>query len=194
VTVEADQPVQVRLTDSTGCTASATDLLEVGGVAGPPPPDAPLHGLRELEVHAPQGAVVRRVTVDYSRPAGQGLLARYGLRSNHPLDGKSPVTGAPTHYWSGTVWAPYAWHAAHALAGCGESELAQELARGYLDGVRRAFALGRVAPEHHCADTGTGMGADRQAWTAAVALLLAEELLGEEPLVAAPEHQVRGTP
>jgi glycogen debranching enzyme len=121
---------------------------------------------------AAEGALLRRVTLDYIRPRPEGLLSRYGIRSTHPLDGKVPTAGAPTHYWSGTVWAPYAWHAVEALRAHGEQELAVLVAEGFCAGVRQAYAFGQLAPEHMCEHTGIGMGCDRQAWTAGVALLL----------------------
>ena len=177
VTVDADGPVEVSLTDSRGLShvESATEgsAVVVGAVAGPPPPDAPLHGLVRLAVTATADDVLlRSVTLDYIRPRPEGLLSRYGIRSTHPLDGKVPTPGASTHYWSGTVWAPYAWHAVEALRAHGEEELGVLVAEAFCAGVRESYALGIRAPEHHCEHTGIGMGCVDQAWTAGVALLL----------------------
>jgi hypothetical protein len=184
VSADAHGPVEVTVTDSRG--VSRTDSLkdglvvEIGAVSGPPPPDAPLKGLARLVVTAgADDAEVRSVTVEYVRPRPEGLLSRYGVRSTHPLDGKVPAAGAPTHYWSGSVWAPYAWHGVEGLLAAGENELARLTAQAYVDGVRQAYAFGMLAPEHHCEHTGIGMGCDRQAWTAGVALLL-DDLLEED--------------
>jgi hypothetical protein len=188
VSVDADGPVEVTVTDSRGiCHVEAAkdgSVVVIGAVSGPPPPDAPLLGLARLEVTAAaDNSVLRSVTVEYARPRPEGLLSRYGVRSTHPLDGKVPVRGAPTHYWSGTVWAPYTWHAVEALRANGEDELAALVAEGYCSGVRQSYAFGMLAPEHHCEHTGIGMGCDRQAWTAGVALLL-DDLLREDDAAA----------
>jgi glycogen debranching enzyme len=177
VSVDADGPMDVAITDGRGIThlQAAKDgaPVEVGAVAGPPPQDAPLHGLARLAVTAAaEGTLLRSVTVDYIRPRPEGLLSRYGIRSTHPLDGKVPTPGAPTHYWSGTVWAPYAWHAVEALRAHGEEELGVLMAEAFCAGVKQSYAFGIRAPEHHCEHTGIGMGCPDQAWTAGVALLL----------------------
>jgi hypothetical protein len=173
VDVVADGDVHISLTDSRGEVATARgSTLEVGTVAGPPPPGAPLLGLSRLTVTPVASGMVRQVTVSYARSRPQGLLCGYGVRSNHPLDGKAPGRGAPTHYWSGTVWAPYVFHAVAAMRAYGEPELADLVAEAFVAGVRQAYLEGVVAPEHLCDLTGTGLGASRQAWTAAVALLL----------------------
>jgi hypothetical protein len=184
VSVDADGPVEVSLADGRGQihveSVKAGSAVEVGAVAGPPPPDAPLHGLSRLLVTAASDTtVLRAATVDYIRPRPEGLLSRYGIRSTHPLDGKVPTPGAPTHYWSGSVWAPYAWHAVEALRAYGEAELAVVVAEGFCAGVRQSYAFGLLAPEHHCEHTGIGMGCDKQAWTAGIALLL-DDLVRDE--------------
>jgi hypothetical protein len=193
VCVDADGPVEVTVTDSRGVSRveSVKDGSEVviGAVSGPPAPEAPLLGIARLTVTAAADEVLlRSVTVDYARPRPEGLLSRYGVRSAHPLDGKVPMPGAPTHYWSGTVWAPYAWHAVEALRSYGEDELAALVAEGYCSGVRQSYAFGMLAPEHHCEHTGIGMGCDRQAWTAGVALLL-DDLLADSSAAPAARHR-----
>lgn len=177
VTVDSEGPAEVTLIDGRGIchveSAKKGTQVEVGAVAGPPPPDAPLHGLARLAVTATSdNTLLRSVTLDYIRPRPEGLLSRYGVRSTHPLDGKVPTPGASTHYWSGTVWAPYAWHAVEALRAHGEEELAVLVAEAFCTGVLQSYALGLRAPEHHCEHTGIGMGCGDQAWTAGVALLL----------------------
>jgi hypothetical protein len=185
VSADAHGPVEITVTDSRG--VSRTDVVkdgtavEIGAVSGPPPADAPLKGLARLVVTAAADDVeLRSVAVDYARPRPEGLLSRYGIRSTHPLDGKAPAARAPTHYWSGTVWAPYAWHAVEALSDCGERELAALVAEGFCKGVQQSYAFGMLAPEHVCDHTGIGMGCELQAWTAGVALLLDDFVAEQE--------------
>jgi hypothetical protein len=179
-TVAAHGDVAVELTTGTGQTyhglaTSAVPTVTFGEVTGPP--RQPLHGLAQLTFRARSPEVVlQQVEVTWARQRPRGLLSAYGTRSLHPLDGKFPAGAAPTHFWSGTVWAPYAWHACHALARAGHHALAVEQSRAFRAGVLAAFRQGTVAPEHLCDATGVGMGAPRQAWTAAIALLLDEEL------------------
>jgi hypothetical protein len=180
VRVDADGDVGVELTTGDGTTYQSiatgrAPQVSFGDVTGPP--RQPLHGITRLAFRARSAAVtLRAVEVTWARQRGAGLLSRYGVRSLHPLDGKFPAGAAPTHYWSGTVWAPYMWHACHALEMAGRHELAVEQSRAFRAGIRDAFRQGVVAPEHVCDQTGMGLGAPRQAWTAAVALLLDEEL------------------
>ncbi|HZQ87629.1 MAG TPA: trehalase family glycosidase [Acidimicrobiales bacterium] len=151
-----------------------------GEVSGPPGDRVP-RGLRSVEVRAAGAgsppACVREVRVSYVRPERAGLLSPYGIRSAHPLDGKYPAPGAPTHFWSGTVWAPFVWFACHAFRRYGEESLAVLLAERYCHAVRRAHGLGAESPEHLSAETGVGMGAPNVAWTGAVALLLESDFL-----------------
>ena len=186
VGVDADGPVEVVVTDGDGVTgryAVGDGPVEIGGVSGPPASDAPLHGLREVRLRALADEVtLRGLVLRWSRPERHGLLTARGVRSAHPLDGKHPAPGAPTHFWSGTVWAPYCYHVAHALRSAGEELLARAVATGYCDTVMELLRLGAPSPEHFSADTGAAMGAVPVAWTGAVALLLMEEALGEPPL------------
>jgi hypothetical protein len=180
VTVEGEGEFTVELTTGQGATHHAAvthDAPSVvfGDVTGPP--RQPLHGLSRLVIRARSlTATLRNVELTWARQRPRGLLSQFGVRSLHPLDGKFPAGAAPTHFWSGTVWAPYAWLVCHALDRGGLHELAVEQARAFNDGVRASFRQGFVAPEHFCDVTGAGMGAPRQAWTAAVTLLLDEEL------------------
>jgi hypothetical protein len=180
VAVDGEGDVGVELQTGAGqayfATSTATARTVVfGDVTGPP--RQPLHGLTRLSLRVLSAqARVSTVTLTWARQRPRGLLGPYGVRSLHPLDGKFARGSAPTHFWSGTVWPPYAWHTCHALAAAGELALALEQSRAFRVGVRAAFRQGSVAPEHVCDTSGVGMGTQRQAWTAAVALLLEEEL------------------
>jgi hypothetical protein len=180
VTLDADGDVTVELATGDGRIYSSTATAEqprvtFGDVTGPP--RQPIRGIERLTLRArSRDVTVRGVDLTWARQRPQGMLSAYGIRSLHPLDGKFPAGAAPTHYWSGTVWAPYVWHACHALDRAGRHELAVEQSRAFRAGVLAAFRQGCVSPEHLCDKTGLGLGAPRQAWKAAVALLLDEEL------------------
>lgn len=186
VVARSSGPLQLQITTGDG-SLLVRDLLPdepvvLGDVNGPPDEEA-LHGLRSIVVTSPAaGTSVAELVVRWMRPEREGLLCRPGIRSAHPLDGKSPAPGAPTHFWSGSVWAPHVYHVASALRAAGEEPLAHAVARSYADAVVATLELGQGSPEHISADTGAAMGAVPVAWTGAVALLLMEEVLGEPPL------------
>jgi glycogen debranching enzyme len=142
------------------------------------PDDGPhwIPGIRELRLVA-RGCEVSEVTLRWFRMHHDGLLSPYGVKSNHPLDGKHPAPGAPTEFWSGTVWGPHQLHTCHALLRYGEVELATACARAFCDAVATSYAAGGDAFEHISHEDGRGLGTSGYTWTAAVALMLMEELL-----------------
>jgi neutral trehalase len=135
-----------------------------------------VHGIRELRLER-RGCQVGEVVMRWSRMDHQGLLSPYGLKSCHPLDGKHPAPGAPADFWSGTVWAPHQLHACQALLRYGERDLALACARAFCDAVATSYAAGGDAFEHISHEDGRGLGIGGYTWTAAVALMLMDELL-----------------
>jgi glycogen debranching enzyme len=145
-------------------------------------PDEARHwipGIRELRLDAP-GCTVDEVQLRWFRMEPAGLLSPYGIKSNHPLDGKHPAPGAPTEFWSGTVWAPHQLHTCQALVRYGEHELATAIARAFCDAVATSYAAGGDAFEHISHENGRGLGVGRYTWTASVALQLMEELVDRD--------------
>lgn len=136
-------------------------------------------GIRELRLDAP-GCTVDEVELRWFRMEHKGLLSPYGIKSNHPLDGKHPAPGAPTEFWSGTIWGPHQLHACQALMRYGEVELATAIARAFCDAVASSYAAGGDAFEHLSHEDGGGLGTGRYTWTAAVALQLMEELVDRD--------------
>lgn len=133
-------------------------------------------GLRELAVVA-RGCRVRTVYLRYARLDRAGLLSRHGIKSAHPLDGKHPAPGAPTEFWSGTLWGPHQLHGCHALSAHGHHDVALAAARAYCDTVATAFAASGQVHEHHSHEDGHGLGTIDYTWSGGVALLLMRELL-----------------
>jgi Trehalase len=128
-------------------------------------------GIRELRCDTAE------VTVRWSRMHHEGLLSPYGIKSAHPLDGKHPAPHAAAEFWSGTVWAPHQLHTCQALLRHGERDLALAIARAFCDAVATSYAAGGDAFEHISHEDGRGLGVGGYTWTAAVALMLMEELL-----------------
>lgn len=137
-------------------------------------------GLREIRVRA-RGCDLQELTVRYARMDRAGLLSRYGLKSAHPLDGKHPAPGAPTEFWSGTVWGPHNFHACQGLARYGHEDLARAIALAYCDGAVASYLSTGEAMEHHDPETGHGYNAWNYAWGAGVALVLMQEFLDTPP-------------
>jgi glycogen debranching enzyme len=191
--VHAGPEATLRLvtTDRDGVEHSlvAPDSVTPGmhsGTAGHEPmshlPSEGLHwirGIRELRLVA-RGCEVSEVTLRWNRVQHEGLLSPFGVKSNHPLDGKHPAPGAPTEFWSGTIWGPHQLHTCHALLRYGEVELASACARAFCDAVATAYAAGGDAFEHISHEDGRGLGTGRYTWTAGVALMLMEELVDRD--------------
>lgn len=133
-------------------------------------------GLRVIDVRAGRDQI-SELTVHYSRMDRAGLLSAYGIKSAHPLDGKHPAPGAPTQFWSGTVWGPHQLHGCQALARYGYTDLARAVAKAYCDTIGTSFAASGDAFEHHSHEDGRGLGTAPYTWGAAVALVLMQELL-----------------
>lgn len=151
------------------------DLREAGdGTFAADVPGDWVPGIRELAVEA-DGCRLAEVKLGYSRFDRAGLLSPFGIKSAHPLDGKHPAPGAPTEYWSGTIWGPHQLHGVQALARYGEPELAAACARAFCDTVALAYAAGGDAYEHNSHENGHGLGTGRYTWGAAVALVLMED-------------------
>ncbi len=138
-----------------------------------------IRGVRSLQL-VTTGCSVDEVTLRWFRVDHRGLLSPYGIKSAHPLDGKHPAPGAPTEFWSGTVWGPHQLHACQALLRHGEVELATACARAFCDAVATMYAAGGDAFEHISHEDGTGLGTGGYTWTAAVALMLMEDLLDRD--------------
>lgn len=170
----------VLLDGAVGATGRLAGELDVAALAARGEPDW-LPGLRSLMVST-QGCAVREVRLRYARMDRAGLLSTRGLKSAHPLDGKHPAPGAPTQFWSGTIWGPHQLHACQALARYGRADLAQAIALAYCDATVEAFCAGGDAFEHLCPQTGHGLGIHGYTWGAAIALVLMTEVLGEPPL------------
>lgn len=144
-----------------------------------------VRGLRAITATV-DGARLTRVRVRYSRMDRTGLLTASGVRSAHPLDGKSPAPGAPTEFWSGTVWGPHNFHACYGLRAYGYEDLARMVARAYADGVTESFIGGGEAFEHLDPHTRHGLGTTDYGWLCGIALVLMEDLLDVEPLESLP--------
>ena len=134
------------------------------------------HGLRELRLTA-TGCRVGAVRLRYTRLDRTGLLSPYGIKSAHPLDGKHPAPGAPTEFWSGTLWGPHSFHGCHALSRHGRHDLALAAARAYCDTIASAFAASGEVHEHHSHEDGHGLGTVDYTWSGGTALVLMAELL-----------------
>ena len=120
---------------------------------------------------------VQELALHYAAAERGGLMARYGIRSAHPLDGKHPAPEAPTEFWSGTVWGPQSFHACYGLRRYGYESLARTLALAHMDGVTASFLSTGNAMEHHDADTAHGLGVGNYTWNVGVALLLLTDFL-----------------
>lgn len=136
-------------------------------------------GLGEVRLRA-EGCDVTELRIAYSRMDRGGLLSRYGIKSAHPLDGKHPAPGAPTEFWSGTIWGPHQLHGCQALARYGYEDLARAIAMAYCDTAATSYAANGAAFEHYSHEDGGGLGTADYTWGAGVALLLMEEFLDGE--------------
>jgi hypothetical protein len=146
------------------------------GLLGPSPWDSPgartwMSGLRRVELIA-SGCEVRSVEVRYDHIDQSGLLSPFGIKSAHPLDGKHPAPGAPTEFWSGTLWGPHQFHGCFGLARYGYDDLAAACARAFCDATAISYAAGGDAYEHLSHETGRGLGTTGYTWGAGTALLL----------------------
>jgi glycogen debranching enzyme len=135
-------------------------------------------GLAQIQVRA-RDCRVTALHVDHARMDRAGLLSSYGIKSAHPLDGKHPAPGAPTDFWSGTIWGPHQLHGVQALQRYGYSVLAEAVARAYCDCVAGAYASGGDAFEHHSHEDGRGLGTLGYTWGAGTALVLMQDVLDE---------------
>ncbi len=135
-------------------------------------------GLAEIRLRA-RDCRATALHVDYARMDRAGLLNSYGIKSAHPLDGKHPAPGAPTDFWSGTIWGPHQLHGVQALQRYGYSALAEAVARAYCDCVADAYASGGDAFEHNSHEDGRGLGTLGYTWGAGTALVLMQDVLGE---------------
>lgn len=167
----ADAQVQGRVRDGSG----RVHELPLGRPAVDPlAADLPggwVPGVRELSVTV-RGCRLTEVKVSYSRMDRAGLLSSFGIKSAHPLDGKHPAPGAPTEFWSGTIWGPHQLHGVQALARYGEPELAAACARTFCDTVAVAYAAGGDVFEHNSHENGRGLGTGHYTWGAGLALVL----------------------
>src|SRR5579884_217090 len=188
---QAGASLRLTMTDRNGEVHPflALDAVQPGAVEGRAGHDTMAHlpgdgphwipGIRELRLDAP-GCDVEEVELRWFRVEYKGLLSPYGIKSNHPLDGKHPAPGAPTEFWSGTIWGPHQLHTCQALMRYGEVELATAIARAFCDAVATAYAAGGDAFEHLSHEDGCGLGTGRYTWTAGVALQLMEELVDRD--------------
>jgi len=188
---QAGASLRLTMTDRNGEVHPflALDAVQPGAVEGRAGHDTMAHlpgdgphwipGIRELRLDAP-GCDVEEVELRWFRVEHKGLLSPYGIKSNHPLDGKHPAPGAPTEFWSGTIWGPHQLHTCQALMRYGEVELATAIARAFCDAVATAYAAGGDAFEHLSHEDGCGLGTGRYTWTAGVALQLMEELVDRD--------------
>ena len=182
----ANAAVAVTVVDGNGRTYVPVEGAVGAGQALEGAVDAPersdggrwVYGIRELRVRA-SGCRVGAVRLRYARMDRRGLLSPYGIKSAHPLDGRHPAPGAPTTFWSGTVWGPHSFHGCNALAAHGYRDLALATARVYCDAVATAFAAGGETFEHHSHEDGAGLGTVDYTWGAGVALVLMAELLDD---------------
>jgi len=190
VTVRSAEPgghVTVELEDGGGHVAAVVDTAVDGpGVVESPGTDpfrataeVPwTRGLRRVELRA-TGCDVAEVALRYSRQDRAGLLSAFGIKSAHPLDGKHPAPGAPTQFWSGTIWAPQNFHGCHGLARYGHLDLAKACAMAFCDATTTSFLAGGEAFEHLSHEDGRGLGVTDYSWTAAVALVLMADFLDD---------------
>lgn len=139
-------------------------------------------GLREVRVRT-RDCRLQTLHVDHARMDRAGLLSAYGVKSAHPLDGKHPAPGAPTDFWSGTIWGPHQLHAVQALQRYGYQPLAEAVARAFCDCVAAAYGSGGQAFEHNSHEDGRGLGTPGYTWGAGTALVLMQDVLGEPDLV-----------
>ncbi|HZQ26525.1 MAG TPA: trehalase family glycosidase [Acidimicrobiales bacterium] len=187
--VSADARVVVEVEDGDGRVFRAVDIKpdaagEFEVAAGPDPWSVPggrtwVHGLRRIELVA-SGCTVRSVDVRYDDWPASGLLSPYGIKSAHPLDGKHPAPGAPTQFWSGTIWGPHQMHGCYGLARYGFTDLAAACARAFCDATATSYAAGGDAFEHLSHEDGRGLGTTRYTWGAAAALLLMADFIDPE--------------
>jgi hypothetical protein len=165
------RPVDVKPSVADGAGAKTySDML------GNNPWDSPgrrtwTSGLRRIELSAP-GCTVTSVKVLYDDVEQSGLLSPFGIKSAHPLDGKHPAPGAPTDFWSGTIWGPHQFHGCYGLRQYGHEDLARACARAFCDATALSYAAGGEAFEHLSHETGRGLGTFGYTWGAAVALVL----------------------
>jgi hypothetical protein len=191
VTVRSAEPggghVTVLVEDGHGRVVTAVDedvkgdcVIESGGID---PFDASdqtwTDGLRRIELRATR-CEIADVTLRHRRMDRAGLLSAYGIKSAHPLDGKHPAPGAPTQFWSGTIWGPHQLHGCHALRRYGHDDLARACARAFCDAVATSFAAGGEAFEHISHEDGRGLGITDYTWTAAVALVLMQDFIDDD--------------
>jgi hypothetical protein len=181
--------VEVEVEDGTGhvhrpiaTPVSAPGVLEAQ--LGPSPWDSPggrtwISGLRRVTLKAP-GCTVRSVKVLYDDVDQSGLLSPFGIKSAHPLDGKHPAPGAPTEFWSGTIWGPHQLHGCYGLRDYGYDDLARACARAFCDATATSYAAGGDAYEHLSHETGKGLGTFGYTWGAAVALVLMADFVDDE--------------
>jgi hypothetical protein len=178
--------VVVAVEDGKGRVATILDAkpdadTTLEGLLGVDPFAAPggrhwLDGLRRVEVRT-EACRTRELWLTYSRMDRSGLLSPFGIKSAHPLDGKHPSPGAPTQFWSGTVWAPHSLHGCYALDRYGYHDLAAACARAFCDATATSFAAGGEAFEHLSHENGHGLGVADYTWTAAVALVLMDDFV-----------------
>jgi hypothetical protein len=181
--------VVVEIEDGEGRVHRVVDVKPDGaglfeGLLGPDPwasagERAWTSGLRRVELIAP-GCEVRRVDVRYDDGAQSGLLSPFGIKSAHPLDGKHPAPGAPTEFWSGTIWGPHQLHGCYGLRRYGYDDLARACARAFCDATAVSYAAGGEAFEHLSHETGRGLGTFGYTWGASVALVLMQDFIDDE--------------
>jgi glycogen debranching enzyme len=96
------------------------------------------------------------------------FLTSHGLATESPRSSAYQADG----YWRGPIWAPSTLLMVEGLAGCGEWELARDVARRFCDmAARSGFA------ENFDAQTGAPLRDRAYTWTASVFLILAHEYL-----------------
>lgn len=183
-------PVRVEIADGEGtryvpvAAEAGAEPTTLTGLLGDDPWAVPgrrtwARGITEVVLDAP-GVDVREVRLRYSDYRQLSLLSPFGLKSAHPLDGKHPAPGAPTDFWSGTIWGPHQLHACQALARHGEEDLALAVARAFCDATATSYASGGDTFEHLSHEDARGLGVGGYTWGAAVALTLMHELLDPE--------------
>lgn len=187
-TLAAGARVVVEVEDGAGRVIKAIDAAVDGPGVIAQSDDDPFYeeggrgwvpGIRRLRLRT-VGCVISEVELRYKRMARTGLLSPFGIKSAHPLDGKHPAPGAPTQFWSGTIWGPHNFHGPHGLRRYGHDALARAVARAYCDAVATSYAAGGEAFEHLSHETGQGCAIVDYTWTAAVALVLMADFIDDD--------------
>lgn len=97
-----------------------------------------------------------------------GPVTAYGPASEHPTSELFVEDG----YWRGAVWAPQFYLFVEGLKACGEMELAQKMAKVYIDMCRKS-----IFPENFSALNGRALRDSGYSWTSDVYLLFCHEYL-----------------